>query len=1321
MRYILIFLFCVGCSAVFGQNNIKKTAAVTYTQGVPTWTPAVASSSEISIDTSTGKIYQWHRTTSAWLQLGQGIDVISGSIAPAYTPARNMSIFAINAVDSLYTYRSGAWRHLNAGGGDDWGAQVVEVDATLTGDGTSGDPIAWAGASVAGPLTGSGTSGFPLNILSASLDSTHVKNYGLSVLDLGQHSASTGQVLKWNGTQWAPAADTDAQTLSIDSASISEGRERFTLSISGGNDVIFDVSKADHGVINALDYGVVGDGVTDDVDSLQAAIDAAVGQRLWIPSGTYYISSELTVASNTEIIMAPDAIIDISAWAPAVTAGATRAIAINGFAYASVNITANIAIGNTSITVSSTASFSVGDIVEVVSTEPLHTGYTGRYKGYLTTVDSIVSGTVLRLSTQSYFAIDATVTYAAEVRRYNTKRNIKISGGKIQCGGAGKGQVGIYASFTAGLIIENMEIDGAEVQAVWLSTSFRPMVRNCYITDCTSSTYLGENNGYGVGIARAVYGATVQGCHFRNCRHSVSGGGTTPPVDAVIINNISYDAIGQDYDCHESAIGWKFIGNSSEMGPNATGGFAIRGTDVVLDGNRINGGTITVSNTVAITGSTLGRVTMTNNIIKNTTNAILISNNYLNEISISGGIIENTTLNAIEITGAARNIKVYGVSFVDVPAKCIYAVATTGLTVSGCTFHNCYYGVDVNAGSSNAAISDCVGTCTYTAVRSFQSSNITVSNCVFSGMVNSSGMSFNTVNNVSIMNCQLTMASASFDAIRASNAYNITAIGNKVSGNYAYGFYGSSNSDTITAIGNDFRQAITGQVYTPYATITNVWGNMGQVSDHGDIDVSVGLGPVLTIDTSAITTIKIAANAIDSTKICTGCISVTDLGQHGAATNDFLAFNGTQWAKQTNSDLVAVEGISGTGIAVRTASNTWTTRTITAGTGVSVSNGSGVSGNPTISVDTTVSNNLLPHGTSTYTLRHSGSAWAANSMITNNGTTIGINSAPNASYQFYVKQPSSTSGLYVARNSSTAGVHLFHDGSANVASVGGFNLKLSTENSALINLIPGGGGGQISQIEIAPLNNITAVFGNTSCVNVNATYAPPTNGGDYSSFRIGGAINQHDSLTQRPRGLGIFPTLTSVNAAGFFGIEYRPSNAGGEAETFLFQPIGAAVSNRLAGDLYIGTDTTMSAAKVQVLGDGATSATYSLIVTNSGGTTSTAALVVRDDSRVGVGTNAPAEKLSVAGNVELTTAGNKLKIATGSNASMGTATLVAGTVTVSTTAVATGSTIFLTCNTPGGVQGFLSAPAASITNATSFVINSSNVADTSTVNWLIIN
>lgn len=52
------------------------------------------------------------------------------------------------------------------------------------------------------------------------------------------------------------------------------------------------------------------------------------------------------------------------------------------------------------------------------------------------------------------------------------------------------------------------------------------------------------------------------------------------------------------------------------------------------------------------------------------------------------------------------------------------------------------------------------------------------------------------------------------------------------------------------------------------------------------------------------------------------------------------------------NDLGALENLSTTGVAVRTSTDNWTTRTITAGTGISVSNGNGVSGNPTITLAT---------------------------------------------------------------------------------------------------------------------------------------------------------------------------------------------------------------------------------------------------------------------------------------------------------------------------------------------------------------------------------
>jgi len=67
--------------------------------------------------------------------------------------------------------------------------------------------------------------------------------------------------------------------------------------------------------------------------------------------------------------------------------------------------------------------------------------------------------------------------------------------------------------------------------------------------------------------------------------------------------------------------------------------------------------------------------------------------------------------------------------------------------------------------------------------------------------------------------------------------------------------------------------------------------------------------------------------------------------------------------------------------------------------------------------------------------------------------------------------------------------------------------------------------------------------------------------------------------------------------------------------------------------------------------------------------------------------------------------------------SLGQVTLVAGTATVSFSAIAANSRILLTVETPGGVQGILSYTKIV---GTSFTINSTSVLDTSVVNWLIV-
>lgn len=182
---------------------------------------------------------------------------------------------------------------------------------------------------------------------------------------------------------------------------------------------------------------------------------------------------------------------------------------------------------------------------------------------------------------------------------------------------------------------------------------------------------------------------------------------------------------------------------------------------------------------------------------------------------------------------------------------------------------------------------------------------------------------------------------------------------------------------------------------------------------------------------------------------------------------------------------------------------------------------------------------------------------------------------------------------------------------------------------------------------------------------------------------------------------------------------------------------GAAVDTRIEGDTdanllfvdastdRVGIGTATPGTKLEVTG--VATVTQGAVINESGADSDTRIegdtevnLLFADAStdRVGIGTATPSERLDVVGgNVSITTAGNGLHVAEGSNARMGTATLVGGTVTVANTSVTANTRIFVSRSTTGGTEGHLSTTQIA---ATSFTVNSSSGTDTSTVNWLLI-
>lgn len=147
-----------------------------------------------------------------------------------------------------------------------------------------------------------------------------------------------------------------------------------------------------------------------------------------------------------------------------------------------------------------------------------------------------------------------------------------------------------------------------------------------------------------------------------------------------------------------------------------------------------------------------------------------------------------------------------------------------------------------------------------------------------------------------------------------------------------------------------------------------------------------------------------------------------------------------------------------------------------------------------------------------------------------------------------------------------------------------------------------------------------------------------------------------------------------------------------------------------------GLDTALNVLKI---GTGA--AAWSVLTAiGSGGGTFAAPIEVN-----GAGVSVFDDRIEVDGTganifvgpIRFVTAGVTLQIASGANGAIGTAVLVAGTVTVATTAINGASLVFVTCQTPGGTPGFLRV--ANKVNGVGFDIVSSDPLDTSTVAWVI--
>ncbi len=430
-------------------------------------------------------------------------------------------------------------------------------------------------------------------------------------------------------------------------------------------------------ISDPLTQGAVGDGAADESTEVQAAIDAATG-TVDLLGKTYRCDSQLALTASHNGLTIKNGTLNFANYTTA-----DECVSVTGTIGSGLNLSSDVDVGDTSVTISSTSGLSAGDLLWLSSSATFHGNSTD---GEWVRVESVDSGTVLTL--ESKLLGSYTTANTGNVKKVTPAKDITFDDvefvGATQTGQ----QNGLYLNYTENVRIENCKFDTIDASGVFVGQSYLTSIDRCTFYDLADSSW-----GDGVAISDGGARVTISDCEFTGV---VDGVTVTqgPDASSKVCRNVTVSG------CHMSGItssGIVFgddgehctaIGNEILCSTGSVSGIHVGTGHVVIKGNTIRNSRGT-GITLAPVAPETSYVTPAGETPASTTvEMTIVCEGNLIELCDTNGIKVETageTLRGVAITGnAIAGADEEGI-LLDAASGDITDVSITGNTISSTT------------------------------------------------------------------------------------------------------------------------------------------------------------------------------------------------------------------------------------------------------------------------------------------------------------------------------------------------------------------------------------------------------------------------------------------------------------------------------------------------------------------------------------------------------------------------------------------------------------------------------------------------------------